>query len=260
MHTFVILAHKESPYLEECILSLKNQSVKSDIIMTTSTPSKFLDSFSHKYNIKLLLNTQSPNIASDWTFAYKSAKTEYVTLAHQDDIYLPRYTKDCLSAIQIEKNNDDAIIFTNYQELFRNKIRSYNFNLFIKHLLLLPFLFQRNIHSTVLKRIILSLGTPIPCSSVMYHKAYIGPFSFSQIFQCNMDWDAWLRLSEIRGSFIYIKKRLVIHRIHSDSQTSLQIKNKIRKKEDALIFERLWPRLLSRILTSIYSFSLKSNK
>ena len=37
-HTFVICAYKESAYLEECILSLKQQTVKSNIIMITSTP------------------------------------------------------------------------------------------------------------------------------------------------------------------------------------------------------------------------------
>ena len=36
-HTFVICAYKESKYLEECIKSLINQTVKSNIIMTTST-------------------------------------------------------------------------------------------------------------------------------------------------------------------------------------------------------------------------------
>ena len=36
-HTFVICAYKESEYLEECVKSLLNQSVKSNILMTTST-------------------------------------------------------------------------------------------------------------------------------------------------------------------------------------------------------------------------------
>ena len=32
-HTFAICAYKESPYLEECIQSLMNQTVKSDILI-----------------------------------------------------------------------------------------------------------------------------------------------------------------------------------------------------------------------------------
>ena len=34
-HTFAICAYKESQYLEECIKSLQNQTVKSNIIMAT---------------------------------------------------------------------------------------------------------------------------------------------------------------------------------------------------------------------------------
>ena len=41
-HTFVICAYKESAYLEECILSLKQQTVKSNIIMITSTPNNYI--------------------------------------------------------------------------------------------------------------------------------------------------------------------------------------------------------------------------
>ena len=42
-HTFAICAYKESPYLEECIQSLMNQTVKSDILIATATPSKYID-------------------------------------------------------------------------------------------------------------------------------------------------------------------------------------------------------------------------
>ena len=39
-HTFAICAYKESPYLEECIKSLKNQTIKSNILIATSTPKR----------------------------------------------------------------------------------------------------------------------------------------------------------------------------------------------------------------------------
>ena len=38
-HIFIILAYKQSQYLEDCIDSLLNQTIKSKIIITTSTPS-----------------------------------------------------------------------------------------------------------------------------------------------------------------------------------------------------------------------------
>ena len=42
LHTFVICAYKESPYLEECIKSLKKQTLKSEIIISTSTPNDLI--------------------------------------------------------------------------------------------------------------------------------------------------------------------------------------------------------------------------
>ena len=36
-HVFVVLAYRESPYLEACIRSLENQTVRSRMIIATST-------------------------------------------------------------------------------------------------------------------------------------------------------------------------------------------------------------------------------
>ena len=41
-HTFVICAYKKSSFLEECIISLKKQKYKSEIIMITSTPNELI--------------------------------------------------------------------------------------------------------------------------------------------------------------------------------------------------------------------------
>ena len=41
-HTFVILAYNISDDLEECIKSVINQSVKSNIVIATSTPNDYI--------------------------------------------------------------------------------------------------------------------------------------------------------------------------------------------------------------------------
>ena len=55
-HTFVICAYKESSYLEECIVSLEKQTVKSNILMVTSTPNTFISEMAEKHNIPLIVN------------------------------------------------------------------------------------------------------------------------------------------------------------------------------------------------------------
>ena len=50
-HTFAVCAYKESPYLEECIESLKGQSVRSNILIATSTPNEYIKNIAEKNNI-----------------------------------------------------------------------------------------------------------------------------------------------------------------------------------------------------------------
>ncbi|MFQ9396492.1 MAG: glycosyltransferase [Lachnospiraceae bacterium] len=79
-HTFVICAYKESEYLEECIKSIKNQSIKSKVIITTSTDNLFIRELAEKYAIKLYIADHKSNIASDWNYAYSKVNTPYVTI------------------------------------------------------------------------------------------------------------------------------------------------------------------------------------
>jgi len=76
-HTFTILAYKESPYLKDCITSLKRQTVKSKILIVTSTPSLYLDQISKEYRVPVKVNHERIDIGSDWTFAYNNAETQY---------------------------------------------------------------------------------------------------------------------------------------------------------------------------------------
>ena len=50
-HTFVICAYGDSPFLEECILSLVNQELKYQVILYTSTHRDYIEKLCLKYNI-----------------------------------------------------------------------------------------------------------------------------------------------------------------------------------------------------------------
>ena len=90
-HTFAVCAYKESPYLEECIESLKGQSVRSNILIATSTPNEYIKNIAEKNNIPYFINEGEGGITQDWNFAYSSAESKYITIAHQDDIYEKDY-------------------------------------------------------------------------------------------------------------------------------------------------------------------------
>ena len=88
-HTFVLCAYKESPYLEECVLSLLNQRVRSRVIISTSTPNAHIKSVSAKFGLPLFVNEGEASISHDWNCAVAHCETPLVTIAHQDDVYLP---------------------------------------------------------------------------------------------------------------------------------------------------------------------------
>lgn len=256
-HTFVIIAYKDSKYIEDLILSLKSQTIQSNIIISTSTPSEFLYNIAKKYDLELFINSESNGIASDWSFAYKQCNTKYLTLAHQDDIYLSEYTESLLKNSRKIPNN--IILFSYYSELFIDRIYSNNFLLFFKKVLLFPFLFKSAIKTVFFKKMVLSFGQPISCPSVMYNKEIIGDFIFNSEFENNLDWEAFFRLVKLEGYFLLVKQNLMIHRIHNETATSKAINTNIRYNEDKKMFEKIWGKTISQIIMKIYSFSYKSN-
>ncbi len=253
-HSFCIPAYHDSPFIEECIKSLMNQTVRSEILISTSTPSAFLQDLSDKYKIKLLINNTMDGIASDWSFAYNSAETEFVTLAHQDDIYLPQYTE--LSLYAMMNQPDSFIAFSDYQEIRETHVRNLTLNILVK-MIMFRFFFplKHTLHSNVLKRLMLSFGNPVSCPGVMYNKRNIGMFDFNKEFDINLDWDAWLNLAGQKGSFVYIKKRLFIHRIHEDAESMKSISDQRRFREDKMMLEKIWPKGIYQILSAFYSLS-----
>ena len=67
-YTFVICAYGESPYLEECMLSLVRQSIQIKTIVVTSTPNKHIETLAEKYQMQYYVNHGENGIAQDWNF------------------------------------------------------------------------------------------------------------------------------------------------------------------------------------------------
>lgn len=262
-HTFAVLVYKESPYLEECLKSLFAQKEKSKIILCTSTYSQFIEKIAKKYKLEIFINKHS-GIANDWNFALRQAKTPFVTLAHQDDIYLPEYTQEILKLMINQK--DSLIGFSDYWEKVERAnfsfIRKNSLNFFVKRMILFFnfFPFKKLLFSQKNKVNLLAFGSPIPCPSVMYNLKSIGDFSFDAQYKINMDWRAWYDLAHKKGSFIRSEKSLLTHRIHIDSATTAGIINNDRQNEDKKMFHLFWPREIVNILYKLYSLSYKNNE
>ena len=84
-HLLVLCAYKESEYLEECLLSLLNQTVKTDIVICTSTPNDFIDNIAAKYGVKVFSHQDGNKAQHNFNYALRNFKADYITLCHQDD-------------------------------------------------------------------------------------------------------------------------------------------------------------------------------
>lgn len=257
-HTFVICAYKESEYLEECIRSVMAQKLLGEVIITTATPNSHIEDLAQKYKLPLFVNPQGGEIARDWNFGIAQAKTELVTLAHQDDIYEPEFLSTVLE--QVNRFERPLIAFTDYGEIRENEKVTQNTLLKVKRLMLLPMHIHAWGNSRFIRRRILSFGSAISCPSVTYVKENLELPIFESGFRSDLDWQAWEKISRQNGAFVYCKNILMYHRIHEESATTEIIADNDRTKEDFAMFCKFWPKWIAVILEKCYQSSEKSNK
>ena len=258
-HTFVILAYKESLYLEDAIISIINQSVKTNVVIATSTPNNYITNLAKKYNINILINNKSNGIASDFNYALNCVDTDLVTIAHQDDTYEEDYVKYIY--IYANKYRKALILFTSYYEIHNNKKVYTSKNIKIKKTLLFFLKIKALSKCRFAKRFALRFGNSICCPAVTYNKNNIKIKNiFENMFLSNMDWFAWEKLSKEKGNFIYINKPLMGHRIHEESTTSKLIKEGKRTNEDLEVFKKFWPLPIAKSINKVYLSNEKGNK
>lgn len=257
-HTFAICAYKESRYLEDCILSLKNQTVKSEIILATSTPNQYIDALAEKYDIPVYINEGEHGITQDWNFALSKVETRYATVAHQDDTYEPEYAAKIIG--RMDRAKKPLIAFSDYFEL-RDGVQVHDTTMLkIKRIMLFPMRAKCFSGSRFVRRRVLSLGDPISCPAVTFDLQNVDRPIFSHGFRSCEDWEAWEKLSRYNGDFIYISEPLMSHRIHEESATTAIIHDNARVEENYVMFCKFWPKTIAKLINKFYTKSEKSNE
>ena len=256
LHTFVVLAYKESKYLEDCVKSVLDQEYKSKVVIATTTDNKFIRNIADKYQLEVVVGKHT-NIGGDFDFAVNCGESPLVTVAHQDDIYDRSYSKRMVD--HYIKYNDAVIIYSDYYEI-RGEDKVYsNINLVIKRILLFPLRIKSLSKYKFVKRFALRFGNGISCPAVTFVKENCPNEIFKSDYKCNVDWFAWEKLSKLNKRFIYDSKRLMGHRISLESTTTDIINSGVRTKEDYDIYCKFWPKGIAKKLTKVYKNSEKSN-
>lgn len=255
-HAFVICAYKESEYLEECIRSLVNQTQKTPVYIASSTPCEYIDDLADKYGIEVFYRDGISDIRDDWNYACSVADAEWVTVAHQDDVYYPQYAELLHKSLEC----DDAVMaFTDYRCLIENEEVD-NINCKIRRFLRSPMKSRKLATKQWWKKHIFSLGNSICCPTVTYHKSIIDGDIFTSELKFNIDWDTFVKYADYEGPFIYIPEPLVKYRIHPDATTVKCMDNSLRITEDTIMFNKFWPKWVTGIIMTFYKLAYKEYK
>ena len=249
-HSFAVCAYGDSPYLESCLRSLVRQSVPSERLLCTATPSDFLEELAEKYGFRYCVREGEPGIGADWNFALSQAETEFVTLAHQDDVYGEHYTEALLRAVW---QHPDLALFTTGARILKNgEIRRRSKAEYIKKLLRLPLRLPCLRNTTAGKRLSLRLGNPLVCPSCAYRRDLLGVAPFSTSLRFVLDWDLLYRLAAKPGSWIVEEKSLLLYRIHGGAATAALTENHVREEEESAMFRRMWPEKIAALILRAY--------
>ncbi|MDR0853082.1 MAG: glycosyltransferase [Clostridiales Family XIII bacterium] len=256
-HTFAVCAYRDSVYIEDLFDSLKRQTVQSRVVVSTSTPTDLLVQKAERYGIEVSINENGTGgIVGDWDAAYALAETDYVTLAHQDDIYEPTYAERVLELLA--RSTNPVLAYTDYFEIRGEKREIENSLLVIKRHMNRPIkLFPR---SRFVRNRVLSIGDPICCPAITFNKKRFHDFKFDSEYRNSMDWEALSRFAREKGDFLYVPEPLMGHRIHEGSETTENIQNGARYREDLSILQRYWPAPIANLVMKFYSKSMDSNE
>ena len=260
-HTFVVCTYQESPYLEQCLLSVLNQTVPTNVIISTSTPNDHILGIAKKYNVPVFVNTGKTGIQEDWNFAIRQAKTDFVTVCHHDDYYYPTYAEEVLKIINKKKAVDKVLyIHTGYRDIDSEGKESVTKNTKVKRLLNFWMKFSCFQGNRFFKKRSLSLGNTVCCPSCTYNTKLLGFDFFDSEFTHCCDWDFYYKAAKMRGKAVYISKFCMAKRYHAGSQTSADIKSGKRVKEDYAMFCKFWPKWIAKLILRKYKKAYDINR
>jgi glycosyltransferase involved in cell wall biosynthesis len=252
-HAFVAVAYNHSPFLPQCLASLRAQSAASRVVVATSTPSEAIARAAGEVGAELVINPERRGIGADWNFALRAAGSRLVTLAHQDDVYGRDFLARTLELF--ERFPAAALSFTGYREISDGGAARLSKIAAVGALIKAATIGSREMVSGRALGLYLSFGNPLPCSSVTFDCSRLGSFAFSETLASNLDWDAWWRLHSAGYTFLHCPEPLVGRRRNALSETSRLIRDGRRRREDVAMFETIWRKPVGRTIAYLYRTS-----
>ncbi len=251
-HCFAVAAYGESSYLPYLLNSLKLQTVDSKVIICTSTPNRFITALSARFGYPVYVRNGKHGLKDDWNFAYEegSKLADLVTIAHQDDVYFPDYTKALLYAYKIFP--DMSVFCCHYDTIDGNGNTIVGTSERVKQILRLRLKNHKKADRTDVKLSALKYGNGIGCPTCTYNASLCPTPLFRNDYKFVIDWATLIRLAREPGRFICIEKPLMAYRVHEGAETMRNIENNNREKEEREMFGQMHSALVTDLLMKFY--------
>ena len=251
-HAFVICAYGDSPYLESCVRSLMGQTMESDIICATSTPSPYIDGIMSRYGIPVAVRDGKSDIQDDWNFAL--AQADAVTVRQPSETAVP----SGVTGAAAPAGGVGAAALSGGEPAGRPKhpasgrLVYFSTKNLIKKILRLPLRLHSLADREWVKLAALRFGNPVMCPSCAYRKGYLPDPIFHSEYRFALDWDSLADMAAWPGRFICVEKPLLFYRVHDGAETKACIESHLRENEERRMFQRFWPDRFAEALMRYY--------
>ena len=165
-------------------------------------------------------------------------------------MYDEKYVEELLKAY--EKDNSASLYFTDYKPIKDEIIGKRDINCKLRKLARMPLVFKSLSKIKFVKVATLAFGNSINCPSVTYNKELIGNNIFTSDLKFALDWDTFLKYARKEGRFYYINKVLIYYRVYNGATTKKFIVNNTRQIEDTIMFNKIWPKFITKIIMKFY--------
>jgi glycosyltransferase involved in cell wall biosynthesis len=232
--SIVIPTFNRANYLENCILSCLNQTIKCEIIVCDHGSSDNTQQLMDKYHDKVIYIRKEIDygIHFNWLDAIISATNDLIHLNFDDDWIAPTFIEECLLLM----NDTVGCCFSNVN-MYIQESNSYKYNIIKLGL-------ETGIHSSALLRKysyknVLSPGAGLFRKKILLDSLFVGNLPFSKDVYRGVGPDLLFSLmaSENYEKFAFVNKPLAFFRSH-DSSISIEAskleltKNRIKKVYD----------------------------
>ena len=214
----IIPVYNGEKYIEQAVDSVINQSFKDFelIIINDGSTDKTKEIIEKYQDLTIIKHQKNLGVSKTLNKGISLASGDYICFLAHDDMWTPEKLKTELDYIL---NKNYGVAYSDFYKLFENKpielhVREYNPKILRKYCF-------------------------INISSCMIAKTYLDQlrerdgYYFDETLKSAMDWDLWIRLSEI-CQFKHIPFCLSYYRIHSE-QT---IRKKIHNQDVRRVYEK----------------------